>query len=139
MKFQKYLWGMLYGFILTVFTVYVLLDTFVITRIFTPIPSEENSINQDTQPDNILPSPNSPDNTKPQSAEITDTAYRDDSISITITTYREKDTNIYVADVQISSAKYLKTAFAQGSYGRYWILTSLPPFTNCSATDSIGL
>jgi len=32
--------------------------------------------------------------------------------------YREYDTTIYVADVRISSAEYLQTAFAQNSYGR---------------------
>ena len=44
--------------------------------------------------------------------------YSDDNISITITTYRQNDTTIYVADVQLSSAEYLQTAFAQSAYGR---------------------
>lgn len=118
MKFKKYLWGILYGFILTLFTVYVLLDTFVITRVYTSVPSEENSLSLSSRPDNTLLSPNSPDGTRMQSVEITDTTYLDDDISITITTYREKDTSIYVADVQISMSEYLKTAFAQGTYGK---------------------
>ena len=44
--------------------------------------------------------------------------YNDDNISITVTKYRENDTDIYVADVKISSMKYLKTAFAEDTYGR---------------------
>ena len=36
--------------------------------------------------------------------------YKDDNIEITVTQYRENDTNIYVADVKVSSMKYLKTA-----------------------------
>lgn len=44
--------------------------------------------------------------------------YKDDNISITVTQYTEYDTSIYVADVKISSMKYLKTAFADNSYGK---------------------
>ena len=32
--------------------------------------------------------------------------------------YREEGTNIYVADIVLSSSEYLKTAFAQNSYGK---------------------
>lgn len=35
-----------------------------------------------------------------------------------MTKYREHDTNIYVADITLSSAKYLKTALAQDAYGK---------------------
>ena len=44
--------------------------------------------------------------------------YQDDNISITVTKYREYDTDIYVADVKVSSMKYLKTALADDTYGR---------------------
>ena len=43
--------------------------------------------------------------------------YRDDHIRITLTEYQEYDTHIYVADVRVSSAEYLKTAFAEDTYG----------------------
>ncbi len=49
---------------------------------------------------------------------ITDTSYLDDHISITITTMVEYDTQIYVADVVLSDASYLKTGLAGGSFGR---------------------
>ena len=45
-------------------------------------------------------------------------SYSDENMSITISEYREYDTTIYVADVSLSSKNYLKTAFAQSSYGR---------------------
>ena len=45
-------------------------------------------------------------------------SYSDSNISISLKEYRENDTTIYVADVQVSSPEYLKTALAQGAYGR---------------------
>lgn len=49
---------------------------------------------------------------------ITATSYSDANMQISITTVREYDTDIYIADVQVSSAAYLKCALAQNSYGR---------------------
>lgn len=48
----------------------------------------------------------------------TATTYEDDNIKITITDYRENDTDIHVADITVSSSEYLKTAFAESAYGR---------------------
>lgn len=47
-----------------------------------------------------------------------DTTYQDENISILISQYIENDTSIYVADVQVSSAEFLKTAFAYDTYGK---------------------
>ena len=47
----------------------------------------------------------------------TDTSYEDDNISIFINTYEAYDTTYYVADVELSSAEYLKTALAQNLFG----------------------
>ncbi len=44
--------------------------------------------------------------------------YKDDNVSITLTEYTTNDTKIYVADIILSSAKYLKTAFAKDTYGK---------------------
>ncbi|MCD8005398.1 MAG: phosphodiester glycosidase family protein [Oscillospiraceae bacterium] len=49
---------------------------------------------------------------------ITDSYYSDGNITITITEYRENDTTVYVADVVLSSAEYLQTAFAKNAYGK---------------------
>ena len=48
----------------------------------------------------------------------TDTTYLDGNITVTLKEYRENDSTIYVADVQLTDSSYLKTALAQGSYGR---------------------
>ena len=47
----------------------------------------------------------------------TDTSYEDDNISISISTYEAYDTTYYVADVELASAEYLKTALAQNMFG----------------------
>lgn len=47
-----------------------------------------------------------------------DKSYEDDNIKISINTYREYDTDIYVADVTIKNPLLLKTALANNSYGR---------------------
>jgi len=47
-----------------------------------------------------------------------DYTYKDANIIISLTTYRKYDTDIYVADVKLSSADYLKTALAENTYGR---------------------
>ena len=47
----------------------------------------------------------------------TDT-YQDENATITLKEYTTNDTKVYVADVQLSSAKYLKTAFASDTYGK---------------------
>ena len=44
--------------------------------------------------------------------------YTDDNMSITVSKVRAYDTDIYVADIQVSSAEYLKTALAQNAFGR---------------------
>jgi len=82
--------------------VYIILDTFVITKLYEVV---ENSAS---------------DNLVKNSQEIisNNTYYRDDNIEIVLKTIREYDTDIYIADVTLSDPNYLKTAFAQNSYGR---------------------
>ena len=52
------------------------------------------------------------------SRETTETSYQDENISITLTEYYQYNTKIYVADVTLTSAQYLKTAFANDTYGK---------------------
>ncbi len=102
---KKQIYWSLYLVALITFTVYVLLDTFVITRVYQTVPMEDNSssLNYETDEPEVLQ---------------TDKSYSDENISISITEYRQNDTTIYVADVKLSSAEYLKTALANNSYGR---------------------
>lgn len=101
MKSKSRLFALLYIPLLVGFSVYVLLDTFVIGRVY-----QQEQISA-TEPD-----------TTPREPVVTANSYDDGRISVTLTEYREHDTAIYVADVRLASGEYLKTALAQGSYGR---------------------
>lgn len=115
---KKYLWAIVYSIMLVAFSAYVLLDTFVIARVYSTASSEKslilgNGINP--QQEQIRGGQVNAATTTPI---ITDRSYSDSNILITITEYRHHDTSIYVADVQLSSPDYLKTALAQGLYGK---------------------
>lgn len=111
MKIRRYIWGICYGLMLTGFTVYIILDSFVIKRIYSDIsPMKEQSRSDDIEPE--------PQNINDSSLVVTGCLYDDENISIVINKYREYDTDIYVADIQIASAEYLKTAFASDAYGK---------------------
>ena len=152
---KKYLFAIIYSLLLTVFTSYVLLDTFVIVQKEKKAETEDyyNSLYADEKnkglSDNLEETAdnssrkskghpfgkgnfnkgdfgkggkrpgNSEENSEIDNSNALDVnTYKDDNISITITKYRENDTDIYVADVKISSMKYLKTALADDTYGR---------------------
>ncbi|RGM74463.1 phosphodiester glycosidase family protein [Streptococcus ilei] len=51
------------------------------------------------------------------SATTTDTSYLDDNIQVNLTEKTVENTQVYIADITVSSADYLKTAFAQNTYG----------------------
>ena len=52
-----------------------------------------------------------------KNAQVTDTSYSDGNISVTLTEKTVNETQVYVADITLSSSDYLKTALAQNSYG----------------------
>ncbi len=52
------------------------------------------------------------------SGKTTADSYTDDNLSITLSEYTVSSTTVHVAEVKADSAKYLKTAFAQGAYGK---------------------
>ena len=110
---KKFAWVIIYTILLTSFTIYVLLDTFIIRKVHTQVPSENNNFNFS---DKINLSEN--ENNEPKSAVITKNSYSDDNINITVTEYREYNTTIYAADITVSSVEYLQTAFANNSYGK---------------------
>lgn len=101
-----------YVIVLVIFTVYMLLDTFVITKKLAVVSNQSGSVSSSSD--------SSESDSSGQSGSVTktSTAYEDDNIKIVLTDYRENDTDIHVADVTVSSSEYLKTAFAQSSYGR---------------------
>lgn len=141
--FKKNLFAIVYSVLLTAFTVYVLMDTFVITRVYSTVPaveasSEAGSDGADsdtavTDSDtavadsysavaeaavNASASDQTGESPTSQQPDSTATSYQDENITITLTQYREYDTSIYVADITLSSPEYLQTALAQNAYGR---------------------
>ena len=138
MKNKKSMWLITYVILLIAFTVYIALDTFVIEKVYssaqtkiseklitTDETSQEQSANQGNEAiestDNTQASENT-ENTQNSATNTiktsTDIAYEDDNIKINLSTQNYNDTVVYVADVKLSSADYLKTALAQNLYGR---------------------
>lgn len=69
--------------------------------------------------DNNVESSYTTDNSrKDDNVIVTDTSYTSDSISVTINTMREYNTDIYVADVVIKDISYLHAGLANGVFGR---------------------
>lgn len=66
-----------------------------------------------------------------KTATVTDSNYKDDNISINLTETTVNKTQVYVADVTVSSSDYLKTAFAQNSFG-----TNVTAKTSVTAADN---
>lgn len=118
MEHKTRVWGFLYGLLLVGFTLYVLLDTFAISRVIMQVPSDPPAHTQTAPEDPTDETGATQPPTGPVDPVITDRSYDDGQISITLTEYREYDTAIYVADVKLSSADYLRTAFAQDAFGR---------------------
>lgn len=82
------------------FTIYVVLDTLVLSSVYQDV-EVASTEEYDTS-----------------NASITDNTYKDDNIEINISTVRKYDTNIYIADIKLKDSSYLKTAFANNSYGK---------------------
>lgn len=134
--FKKYLFAIVYSVLLTAFTVYVLMDTFVITRVYSTVPAveagpEAGSAAADSDTTvadsysavaeaavNASASEQTGESPTSQPPVSTATSYQDENITIILTEYREYDTSIYVADITLSSPEYLQTALAQNAYGR---------------------
>ena len=116
MKLKKHIWAFCFSAALIAFTTYIALDTFVIPRVYKANATEMNTSMFSNIPKTTLDNSQSSGSVKNTSSA--DKSYRDENISISLTEYYENNTKIYVADVTLSSAEYLKTAFAKDSYGK---------------------
>lgn len=106
MKFvKKHAYAILFSTALLGANTYSLLKTFVIPSAVTAVAETATSTSSSTA------------FTGTGEVTQTDTSYKDDNISVNIETLRKSDTTVYVADIQISSSEYLKTALAQNTYG----------------------
>lgn len=101
---KKYVYGIIVALILTSSFTYTLLDAFVIEKTY------------DVSKMNIS-STQTKENTS-ENAAVSSNSYQDENISIQIEKVEEDNVVFYVADVTLSDATYLKTAFAKGTYGK---------------------
>lgn len=106
MKFLKksYTYASLFGMLLTGSFTYSMLKTFVLSEAITTVKSSSTS----TSTTNAKTATN---------ATKTKKSYKDDNVSINLTTKTVSNTKVYIADITVSSPKYLKTALAQNTYG----------------------
>jgi exopolysaccharide biosynthesis protein len=95
----------IYSITIFIIFIYILLKIFVI-----PVEGVKVSNTSNTSSENNIENLSITTNTS--------TSYEDDNIKINITTLRQYDTNIYVADISLSNISYLQTAFANNTYGR---------------------
>lgn len=132
---KPYRWAALFSILLIASVTYVIMDTFVIEKAYQKVESvttdtEDSADNSTDSADSVSDnssddsSDNSTDSSTDQSSDdtdeavVTDTSYEDDNIKITIEKEYEYNTWIYIADIQVKDASYLKTALANDTYGR---------------------
>lgn len=115
------IWRIAASIILVLWTIWTLLDAFVIPRDIihrsetnetasgvSTSQTEDPSIADDAgDEENVLTEP-----------VITDTSYEDGHISIQIRTMRRLDTDIYIADIVVDNPDLLQTALAGDAFGR---------------------
>lgn len=121
MKFIKkpYAYASVLGLLLTGFFSYSMLKTFVLAETISTVATTNTSSNtaQASQ--------------AAKTATVTNSSYKDENISINLTETTVNHTQVYVADVTVSSSEYLKTAFAQNSFG-----TNVTAKTSVTAADN---
>jgi exopolysaccharide biosynthesis protein len=134
---RPYAFAALFSLVLTAAVVFTLLDAFVISKALQTVPqssapplSSQEQTEAGTMGESGAPAPSddggdigeqkpsSSETAAETSPEITDVSYKDENIEITIETVRAFDTDVYIADIKVRGAAYLKTAFAENVYGR---------------------
>jgi len=102
---KPYLYASVLGLLLTSFFTYSMLKTFVLAETISTVSNTGSTSNTTAA---IQAAKN---------AQVTDTSYSDGNISVTLTEKTVEETQVYMADITLSSSDYLKTALAQNSYG----------------------
>ena len=107
MKFLKkrYAYASVVALLLTGSFSYSMLKTFVLAETISTVATTSTSTNTATA------------SQAAKTATVTDSSYKDDNISINLTETTVNNTQVYVADITVSSSDYLKTAFAQNAFG----------------------
>ena len=121
MKFLKkrYAYASVVGLLLTGSFSYSMLKTFVLAETISTVATTNTSTNTATA------------SQAAKTATITDSSYKDDNISINLSETTVNNTQVYVADVTVTSSDYLKTAFAQNAFG-----TNVTAKTSETAADN---
>ena len=121
MKFLKkrYAYASVVGLLLTGSFSYSMLKTFVLAETISTVATTSTSTNTATA------------SQAAKTATVTDSSYKDDNISINLTETTVNNTQVYVADITVSSSDYLKTAFAQNAFG-----TNVTAKTSETAADN---
>ncbi|KXU08801.1 phosphodiester glycosidase family protein [Streptococcus oralis] len=102
---KLYLYASVLGLLLTSSFTYSMLKTFVLAETISTV--SNTSSTSDTAAASQAA----------KNAHVTDTRYSDGNISVNLTEKTMNETQVYVADITLSSSDYLKTALAQNSYG----------------------
>lgn len=116
---KPYLYASVLGMLLTSSFTYSMLKTFVLAETISAV--SNTSSTSDTAAASQAA----------KNAQVTDSSYSDGNISVNLTEKTVNETQVYVADVTLSSADYLKTALAQNSYG-----TNVTAKTSVTATEN---
>ena len=121
MKFLKkrYAYASVLGLLLTGSFSYSMLKTFVLAETISTVATTSTSSNAAAA------------SQAAKTATVTDSSYKDDNISVNLSETTVNNTQVYVADVTVSSSEYLKTAFAQNSFG-----TNVTAKTSVTAADN---
>ena len=121
MKFLKkyYAYASVFGLLLTGSFTYSMLKTFVLAETISTVATINTSTNTATA------------SQAAKTATVTDSSYKDDNISINLSETTVNNTQVYVADVTVTSSDYLKTAFAQNAFG-----TNVTAKTSETAADN---
>lgn len=121
MKFLKkrYAYATVLGLFLTGSFSYSMLKTFVLAETISTVARTSTSTNTATA------------SQAAKTATVTDSSYKDDNISVNLSETTVNSTQVYIADVTVSSSDYLKTAFAQNAFG-----TNVTAKTSETAADN---
>ena len=121
MKFLKkrYAYASVFGLLLTGSFSYSMLKTFVLAETISTVATTSTSTNTATA------------SQAAKTATVTDSSYKDDNISVNLSETTVNSTQVYIADVTVSSSDYLKTAFAQNAFG-----TNVTAKTSETAADN---
>ena len=102
---KPYLYASVLGLLLTSSFTYSMLKTFVLAETISTVSNTGSTSNTAAA------------SQAAKNAQVTDTSYSDGNISVNLAEKTVNETQVYVADITLSSSDYLKTALAQNSYG----------------------